>query len=88
MAQFFILRKFKRKRLGCAVAFQCFDKFRGTWEIMVMPGNEGAYCFWQTIIKHYTHNDFNEYTREIAHFNHSKKNIFKFNTRQFQCINA
>ena len=40
--------------------------------------NEGAYRFWCTTIKNYTDNDFIEYTRDIAHFNNNRKNIFKF----------
>lgn len=73
MAQFFILRKFKNKGVGRYVAYQCFDKFCGTWEVMVIPGNEGAYRFWRSIIKDYSGNNFEEYTREVAHFDSSKK---------------
>lgn len=47
---------------------------------MVIPGNEGAYRFWRSTIKNYT-NNFTEYTRDIAHFNKSRKNIFKFDSR-------
>ena len=81
MAQFFISRKFKGKGIGRYVALQCFDRFRGVWEVMVMPGNEGAYRFWRATIKKYTNNMFTEYTRDVAHFNNSNKNIFKFNGR-------
>jgi len=81
MAQFFVLRKFKNKGLGRSVAYQCFDKFRGAWEVMVIPGNEGAYRFWRSTIKNYTNDNFIEYTREIAHFNNNIKNIFKFESR-------
>lgn len=45
MAQFFILRKFKNKGIARHVAHLCFDKFPGVWEVMVIPGNEGAYRF-------------------------------------------
>ncbi len=48
---------------------------------MVIPGNEGAYRFWREIIKNYTHNNFTEYTRDIPHFDNSRKNIFKFDSR-------
>jgi ribosomal-protein-alanine N-acetyltransferase len=81
MAQFFILRKFKNKGIGKYVAQACFKKFPGTWEVMVIPGNEGAYRFWRATVKSYTHHEFAEYTREIAHFNNSRKNIFKFDSR-------
>jgi [ribosomal protein S5]-alanine N-acetyltransferase len=78
MAQFFILRKFKGKGIGRYVAKECFDKFHGIWEVMVMPGNEGAYRFWRSVIKQYSDNNFVEYTRKVAHLSNNKKNIFKF----------
>lgn len=80
MAQFFILRKFKGKGIGRYVAKQCFNKFQGIWEVMVIPSNEGAYHFWRSVIRDYTDNKFVEYSREIKHFNNSKKNIFCFVT--------
>jgi ribosomal-protein-alanine N-acetyltransferase len=81
MAQFFILRKFKNKGLGQFIACHCFDKFKGTWEVMVMPGNHGAYQFWKSVITKYTHVNFIEYTLNIKHFNDSRKNIFRFNSQ-------
>jgi ribosomal-protein-alanine N-acetyltransferase len=45
MAQFFILRKFKGKGLGKYVAHLSFSLFKGSWEVMVMPKNKGAYLF-------------------------------------------
>ena len=82
MAQFFILRKFKHQGIGKYIAQECFQKFPGMWEVMVMPGNEGAYRFWRATIKNYTHNHFTEYTRNIVHLNNSRKNIFQFDSRQ------
>lgn len=79
MAQFFILRKFKNKGVGRHVAIKCFEKFKGSWEVMVIPGNKGAYQFWKSIIASYTKNNFIEYQRAVAHFNNSIKNIFMFN---------
>jgi predicted acetyltransferase len=81
MAQFFILRKFKNKGIGRYVAQQCFRKFSGIWEVIVMPANEGAYRFWRSTIKNYTNHNFAENTREIVHFDNSRKNIFKFDSR-------
>lgn len=80
MAQFFILRKFKAKGIGRFVAHQIFEKFRGVWEIMVIPGNEGAYRFWRTIIGDFTKGVFTEYSRKIAHFKQNSKNIFRFDS--------
>lgn len=81
MAQFFILQKFKNQGIGKYIAHECFQKFSGIWEVMVIPGNEGAYRFWRATIKSFTHDKFMEYTRVVAHFNNSRKNIFKFDSR-------
>lgn len=80
MAQFFILRKFKGKGLGRHIAFHCFDKFIGKWEVFVMQKNEGAYRFWRNIIKSYTHHQFNEYTRTVGQT--SIRNIFEFSSAE------
>lgn len=79
MAQFFILRKFKNKGIGKFVAHRCFDQFCGSWEVMVLPGNDGAYQFWHSIITEYTKNQFEEYTKQVKHLRDSLKNIFYFN---------
>lgn len=81
MAQFFILRKFKNKGIGRYVAQQCFAKFPGKWEVMVIPGNDGAYNFWKATIANYTEHNFNEYTRAIAHFENTVKQIFYFESK-------
>lgn len=78
IAQFFILRKFHGKGIGRHIAFQCFDKFQGKWEVFVMPRNEGAYRFWRKIIKEYTYQQFKEYTKKVGQ---SIRNIFEFNSR-------
>lgn len=77
MAQFFILRTYKRKGLGKYAAFYCFNHFPGEWEIMVMPGNEGAYRFWRSIIKEYTNNIFKEYTLPLEK---GDRNLFRFSS--------
>lgn len=78
VAQFFILRKFQNKGFGKYIAHQCFDRYRGLWEVMIIPGNEGAYRFWQSTIRDYTNNQFSEYTRSVKHLENSLKNIFCF----------
>ena len=60
MAQFFILRTYKRMGLGKQAAFQTFEKFPGAWEVRVMPKNETGYHFWKSVISKYTHNHFDE----------------------------
>ncbi len=76
IAQFFILRKFTHKGIGKYVAYQCFDRYQGTWEITVIPGNEGAYRFWRSVINKYT-SDVDEYTIKVDNY---LRNVFRFNT--------
>lgn len=80
MAQFFVLRTYKRQGIGQYSAQLCFDKFIGNWEVMVMPGNEGAYRFWRSTIKSYTSDNFVEETAVVPHFNFCSgiRNIFLF----------
>jgi ribosomal-protein-alanine N-acetyltransferase len=44
MAQFFVLRKFKRQGTGTREAEACFRRFTGVWNVMVIPGNAGAHA--------------------------------------------
>lgn len=80
MAQFFITRKFQGRGFGRYVAFQCFDQIKGSWEVMIEVGNDGAYSFWHAIIKQYTDGQFDQYTRKIPHLE-TEKNIFRLNSR-------
>ena len=84
MAQFFILRKFKNKGIGQYVAQECFKKFPGTWEVMVIPNNTGALHFWQKTIRHYAGKHFEKNQRKVAHLNNSQKIIFRFFS---ECLN-
>lgn len=78
MAQFFILRTYKRKGLGKLIAFQCFEKFKGTWEVHVLPKNEIARHFWRSIISEYTKNNFNE--KILKNKNEEERITFHFRT--------
>ena len=84
MAQFFIIRKFKGQGVGQFIAHQCFDKFKGTWEVMVMPGNQGAYQFWRSVITSFTSSNYTEFQKNIQHLNNCEKNIFRFNSVKLQ----
>lgn len=78
MAQFFILRTYKRKGLGRYSAFQCFKKFKGTWEVHVFPQNTAAYKFWRSIITEFTNNNFSE--RTLKNTKNEERIAFKFST--------
>lgn len=60
IAEFFILRKYRRRGIGGAVAFQVFDRFQGRWEVQQTASNLTAQAFWRKTISQYTAGQFNE----------------------------
>jgi len=78
MAQFFILRRFKGSGVGKHIAKQCFDSFKGKWEVMVIPNNTGAQQFWTHCIQEYTSGNYTLTLQTVPHFQNSLKHIFRF----------
>ena len=66
VAEFFILRKYRRQGVGKQAAFYVFDQFRGKWEIQEMAANVPAQRFWRRIIGAYTAGRFEETTLDTA----------------------
>ncbi len=60
MAEFFIMRKYRRRGVGKTVAFYIFDKFHGIWEIHQLERNIPAQHFWRKIISEYTKGQYTE----------------------------
>jgi predicted acetyltransferase len=54
MAEFFILRKYRRRRIGQVVAHRIFDRFPGRWRVAPERGNPPAKTFWRKAISRYT----------------------------------
>lgn len=54
MAEFFILRSFRRRGIGAGVAEAIFRKFPGSWEVRVMDSNRPAQSFWRKAIAEFT----------------------------------
>jgi predicted acetyltransferase len=46
MAEFFIVRKYRRLGAGTAAAHAIFSRYPGRWEAAVMRANHGARDFW------------------------------------------
>jgi predicted acetyltransferase len=46
VAEFFIVRAYRRRGIGTAVAHQVWKKFRGRWEVRVMESNRTGSDFW------------------------------------------
>lgn len=54
IAEFMILPKFRRNKIGKKAAFVCFEKYPGNWEVSPSYGSEQAYLFWKYVIYEYT----------------------------------
>ncbi len=46
MAEFFVLRRYRRRGIGTLVARDIWRRFRGVWEIRVMEANNASHQFW------------------------------------------
>jgi predicted acetyltransferase len=60
MAEFFVLRKFRRRGVGRAAAYALFERFPGPWWVAEHIRNEPAQAFWRSVIGHYTGGIFSE----------------------------
>jgi predicted acetyltransferase len=60
MAEFFVMRKYRRSGVGRALATAMFDRFRGPWQVHQIAANAPAQAFWRRIIGDYTHGTFEE----------------------------
>ncbi len=50
IAEFFVLRKYRRLGVGRAAAQALFSRYPGRWEAAVMRANTGARAFWHQAI--------------------------------------
>jgi predicted acetyltransferase len=50
MAEFFVLRAYRRRGVGMEGARQVWRKFPGPWEVRVMEANRSALVFWERAI--------------------------------------
>jgi predicted acetyltransferase len=60
IAEFFILRKYRRKGLGRLAAEQVFNMHIGDWEVYQLEANKPANTFWRKVILNYTKGQFKE----------------------------
>lgn len=60
IAEFFILRAFRRRGVGSAAAVQLFDRFPGPWWVGEHSLNLPAQAFWRAVIGRYTGGRFHE----------------------------
>jgi len=53
IAEFMVLPKFRRNKIGKKAAFACFERYRGNWEVSPSCGSEQAYLFWKNVMNEY-----------------------------------
>lgn len=51
VAEFFIMRKFRRKGIGQSVAHQLWTQHEGPWQVRVWDNNKIAHAFWKHVIQ-------------------------------------
>ena len=60
MAEFFVMRRYRRQGVGSAAARAAFDAFRGSWEVRQRDEHPDATRFWRAVIDQYTGGVFTE----------------------------
>jgi predicted acetyltransferase len=60
MAEFFVLRRYRRQGVGERAAVAVFERFPGVWEVRERASNTGAVAFWRRVIARYTNGAFQE----------------------------
>ena len=60
IAEFFVLRKYRRLGVGRAAAFAAFERFPGHWEVSQINENLPAQRFWRSVLTEYTHGEYRE----------------------------
>jgi predicted acetyltransferase len=60
MAEFFVMRKYRRLGVGEHLATTVFDRFDGVWEVAEMSINTAAQVFWRGVIGRYTNESYEE----------------------------
>lgn len=57
LAEFFVLRRWRKQGVGERAATWLFDCFRGRWEVRQKRENQPATAFWRRVIGRYTNFD-------------------------------
>jgi predicted acetyltransferase len=61
LADFFILRRYRRQGIGTFAAERVFEMFPGKWEVRQFAENAVAQTFWHKVIDRYTNGHFQEF---------------------------
>ena len=50
LAEFFILKRYRRTGIGLRAAHALFDRFRGRWQLSILARNAPAITFWRRVL--------------------------------------
>ena len=62
IAEFFVMKKYRRKGVGKAASMKIFDMFPGGWEVSQWQNNLPAQNFWKNVINEYTNGKYDTFT--------------------------
>ena len=51
MAEFFVVRRYRRRGIGSEIAHKVWRQFPGRWAVRVMESNQSAQQFWERVIR-------------------------------------
>ncbi|MCL2362290.1 MAG: GNAT family N-acetyltransferase [Defluviitaleaceae bacterium] len=66
IAEFFVLKKYRKMNIGKTAAKHVFDLFKGEWEVRVLHANKPALPFWHKVINEYTNGSFTLHSMPIS----------------------
>jgi predicted acetyltransferase len=79
MAEFFVLRGYRRRGIGTGIAHDVWRRFPGLWEVRVMQSNPSAHQFWERAIS--------AFAGETIHSAKVQKNGKSWNVFSFEVTN-
>ena len=62
IAEFFVMKKYRRKGVGRVASMMIFDRFPGGWEISYWQNNLPARDFWKQVIDEYTNGKYDTFS--------------------------
>ncbi|MGE7979838.1 MULTISPECIES: GNAT family N-acetyltransferase [unclassified Psychrobacillus] len=74
MAEFFVMKKYRKMGVGRIAAINLFGKYKEKWEVSVIKENKDAQIFWKKVICKYSNNNY------IENKNEDGDTIFSFKT--------
>ena len=75
VAEFFVLRAYRRSGIGRQAAMALWDRMPGHWVVRVSEANRAGLSFWSEIIRAYTSGDFVE---SLQPGNSQRWRVFRF----------